>query len=88
MTCIKTGGLVHFKAHGFIARCDVYEVGMFDSCAYIFKWVPHSIEYCLINSVPQGTWLVDERLDHLCWHREDIGVTVADSSAVIVGDYC
>lgn len=84
MTCIKTGTDVYFLAHGSLARCDVFQIGT----SYVFRWNTN-VEYTLRESVPEGTWVVDDRFDEDCWHREDLGVTVASSVAIIQhGERC
>ena len=84
MTCIKTGTDVYFHAQGYVARTDVYEVGG----TYIFRWNTMSIQYCLPQSCLEGTWYVSNYEDFQAWHREDIGVTVANKHFVSPGDRC
>lgn len=87
MTCIKTGTWVYFVAHGFLARCDVYEVGD----THIFRWNINIVQddYRSIDKVPDGTWIVDNRFDIYCWHRKDLGVTVVHPAAIIKhGERC
>lgn len=84
MTCIKTGANVWFSAYGFIARCDVYEMG---NC-FIFRWNTEGIEYCTEQSVPTGTWCVFAPFEFDSWHRQDLGVTVVPNFNVIQGERC
>lgn len=78
MECIWTGARVYFANYGMTVAADLYCVGS----AIVIRWNPKSKDF---HKDTEATHILRyfNSLDPV-WHREDIGVTVAEANFLMV----